>query len=186
MKYLQLRFYISIRLLRHRLVEAVSTRPTLQDWLFAAQLLVLFGIIVIPLGLLDGLMTLNPHDLPWRVKPLIILRALVFPAVVEEGFWRVLLLPHKTERMGNGKRWLLGLPILAMFVLMHPLNGMTFYPAAFTIFTNPVFLISTTLLGLICMMAYWRSGSLWVPAAIHWVIVVMWLLVFGGYAKLHS
>lgn len=186
MKYLRLRFYISIRLLRHRLAEAVSTRPTLQDWWFATQLLVLFGVIVIPLGLLDNLITLPPPNLPGRVRLFVLLRALVFPAIVEEGFWRVLLLPHKTERMGVGKRWLLGLPILAMFVLMHPFTSMTLYHQAFATFTNPVFLFSTTLLGLICMVAYWRSGSLWVPATIHWIVVVIWLLVFGGYAKLHS
>ena len=55
-----------------------------------------------------------------------------------------LLLPHKTERITNRKRWLLGLPkFLAMFVLMHPLNSMTFYTDAFATFTNPVFLIAT-------------------------------------------
>ncbi len=186
MKYLQLRLYISIRLLRHRLAEATSTRPTFQDWLFAAQLLVLFAVIVTPLGYFSDLTTFAPSQLPWQAKLFIVARVMVFPAILEEGFWRVLLLPHKTEQMSDRKRWLMGLPILAMFVLMHPLNGMTLYTSAFTTFTNPVFLISTTLLGLICMMAYWRSGSLWVPAVIHWLIVVMWLLVFGGYAKLHS
>jgi len=185
-KYLKIRFYISIRLLRHRLAEAASTRPTVQDWLFAAQLLVLFAVVVTPLGFINGLTTLSPLELPWQSKLFIVARVMVFPAIVEEGFWRVLLLPHKTERITNRKRWLLGLPILAMFVLMHPLNSMTFYTDAFATFTNPVFLIATTLLGLICMMAYWRSGSLWVPTAIHWLIVVAWLLVFGGYAKLHS
>jgi predicted Abi (CAAX) family protease len=168
------------------LAEAVFTRPTGQDWLFAGKLLILFSVIVTPLGFLSGLTTLELTDLPWRAKLFITIRAMVFPAMVEEGFWRVLLLPHKTERMSDRKRWLLGLPVLAMFVLMHPFNGMTFYPEAFSTFTHPIFLISTTLLGLICMMGYWRSGSLWVPVIIHWIIVAMWLLVFGGYAKMHS
>lgn len=186
MKYLRLRFYISIRLLRHRLAEAFSTRPTIQDWWFAAQLLLLFSVIVTPLGLFSGLTSLAPSGLPWQGNMFVIVRALVFPAMVEESFWRVLLLPHKTERMSDRKRWLLGVPILAMFVLMHPLNSMTFYHEAFSTFTDPIFLLSSALLGLICTMAYWRSGSLWTPVALHWVIVVVWLLVFGGYAKLHS
>jgi len=168
------------------MAEAVSTRPTAGDWWFTAQLLLLFGIVVTPLGFFSGLTTLTPSDLPWQTNALIVARALVFPAMVEESFWRVLLLPHKTERMSDRKRWLLGLPILALFVLMHPLNGMTFYHQAFSTFTDPIFLVSSALLGMICTLAYWRSGSLWTPVALHWVIVVIWLLVFGGYAKLHS
>lgn len=184
--YLQIRFYISVRLMGHRLAEAALTRPTWQDWLLALQLLVIFGLIVVPVGLASGLITFTPTGLVWQAKLFIILRALLFPAILEEGFWRVLLLPHRSERMSDRKRWLLGLPMLAMFVLVHPLNGMTVYTAAFDTFTDPIFLLSSALLGFICMVAYWRSGSWWVPAVIHWLVVLTWLLVFGGYAKLHN
>jgi predicted Abi (CAAX) family protease len=185
-KSLRLRLYVSFRLLRHRLVEAALTRPTGQDWILAGQLLGLFALVTLPLAVVSGLVKLSPANVPWPTGFMVAARVLIFPAIVEEGFWRVLLLPHKTERMGDRKRWLLGLPILGLFVLMHPLNGMTLYPEAFSTFTNPVFLLSTTLLGLICMIAYWQSGSWWVPTAIHWLVVVLWLLVFGGYEKLHS
>ncbi len=150
-KYFQLRVYISIRLLRHRLAEAVSTWPTRKDWLLAGQTLFIFSSIVLPMGFMSRLVIWDLTSLPWPTRMLILGRVLIFPAMVEESFWRVLLLPHKTERMSDRKRWLLGLPILAMFVLMHPLNSMTFYTAAFPIFTDPFFLISTTLLGLMAM-----------------------------------
>lgn len=184
--YLRLRLYISLRLLGHRLVQATLTRPTWRDWLLAAKLLGLYALVTIPLSLMNGLTQLDPADLSWQARGVLAARVLVFPAIVEEGFWRVLLLPHKTERMNDRKRWLLGLPILALFVLMHPLNAMTFYASALSTFTNPVFLISSALLGLICMVTYWRSGSWWVPITVHWVIVFMWLMYFGGYDKLHS
>ncbi|NJL45630.1 MAG: CPBP family intramembrane metalloprotease [Leptolyngbyaceae cyanobacterium SM2_3_12] len=63
---------------------------------------------------------------------------------------------------------------------------MTIYPAAFFTFINPVFLLSATLLGFICTLAYWRSGSGWVPIIMHWVIVWVWLMFLGGYDRLHG
>jgi predicted Abi (CAAX) family protease len=45
-------------------------------------------------------------------------------------------------------------------------------------------LFSALLLGLICTIAYWQSGSWWVPVAMHWLVVFVWLMFFGGYGQL--
>lgn len=186
MNYFRLRSHIFFSLLRYRLVQAATTRPTRQDWLLAVQLLLGYAAIVLPLGLSTGLVQFGTTDLTAIASFRLAARVLLFPALLEEGFWRVILLPHKNERVRDRKRWLIGLLVLWGFVLMHPLNGMTFYTAAFSTFTNPIFLISTTLLGLICMITYWRSGSWWVPVVVHWLVVFVWLMFCGGYGRLHG
>jgi predicted Abi (CAAX) family protease len=69
-------------------------------------------------------------------------------------------------------------------VLYHPLNALTFYKKGNPTFWQPVFLILSGLLGLICAIAYYFTGSLVIITLIHWLIVVLWLFVFGGEKKL--
>jgi predicted Abi (CAAX) family protease len=185
-KNFRLRCYLAIWLLRHRLVNAATTRPRRQDWLWAAGLLGAYILLVMPLGATSELFLPDLSGLTWADNLRIAGRAMIFPAILEEGFWRVLLLPHKSEQMSHQQRWLIGIPILAMFVLMHPLNAITFHQQAFSTFTHPVFLMATTALGLICTIAYWKSGSWWVPATLHWLVVVVWLLYLGGYGRLYG
>ncbi|RZM77210.1 CPBP family glutamic-type intramembrane protease [Leptolyngbya iicbica] len=175
-----------LKLIRRRFWLAATTWPSRQDGILIIQLLGLYALVSTPVALLSDLTTLELAQLTWQQQGLIMLRVFLFPALIEEGFWRVLLLPHKTERVSDRRRWLIGLPSLILFVAMHPLNGLTLYTDAESTFTNPFFLSLTTLLGLMCMVSYWRSGSWWVPTIIHWVIVAAWLLVFGGYGQLHA
>ena len=184
MQYLRLRAYITLRLTLHRLQQSVTTRPQAQDWLLATWLAVGFVLVMVPVGLLSNFLTPTLAEVTWADGLWLAGRVLVMPALVEEGFWRVLVLPHPTEIMSDRKRWRLGLPMLGLFVVMHPLNAMTFYPMAFATFTNPVFLLSAALLGLICTVAYWKSGSLWIVTAMHWLVVTVWLLFLGGYSAL--
>jgi uncharacterized protein len=184
LNYLRLHVYIAFRLSCHRLATAAMTWPQRQDWGLAAGLLGLFAIAVLPLGLWSHWLTPTLAVLPWPQSGLLASRVLLVPALLEEGFWRVLLLPHKTEIVSNRRRWLIGLPMLALFVLMHLLSSMTIYPAGFPIFATPMFLFAATLLGLICTLAYWRSGSGWVPVAMHWLVVFVWLMFLGGYGQL--
>lgn len=174
------------RLLHHRLVKAATTFPTVQDGVLMVQLLGLYGLVALPVALTSGFTTVELADLTWAKQTLLLLRVWLFPALIEEGIWRVLLLPHKTEQVSDRQRWLIGLPVLALFVSIHPLNGTTLYTDALSVFTDPVFLCLTTLLGLVCTVAYWRSGSWWVSTMMHWAIVVVWLLGFGGYGQLHT
>jgi uncharacterized protein len=181
---LRLRAYITLRLTAHRLWEAATTRPQPYDWLLAAGLTAVLGLVAVPVGLLSHFLTPTLADVSWVDSLRLAARVMVVPALLEEGFWRVLMLPHPTEIMSDRKRWRLGLPMLGLFVVMHPLNAMTLYPAGFITFTNPVFLLSAALLGLICTVVYWQSGSLWVVATMHWLVVTVWLLFFGGYSAL--
>ena len=74
---------------------------------------------------------------------------------------------------------------LALFVIYHPLNALTFFPQGRPVFFSFHFLILAAALGATCNIAYWLSGSLWIPVLIHWLAVVFWLLCFGGLEKLN-
>ncbi|NJL41446.1 MAG: CPBP family intramembrane metalloprotease [Leptolyngbyaceae cyanobacterium SM1_4_3] len=54
------------------------------------------------------------------------------------------------------------------------------------IFQNACLLIGAALIGTVCTVSYLRSGSIWLPVVLHWLIVVAWLLVFGGLEKFQS
>ncbi|MGB3202409.1 MAG: CPBP family glutamic-type intramembrane protease [Nodosilinea sp.] len=184
MQYLRLRAYIALKLTLHRLRQAATTRPQPRDWQLAAGLTLALGVVTLPVGLHSGFLSPGVADVTWVSGLRLMARVLLLPALLEEGFWRVLLLPHPTEMISDRKRWRLGLPMLGLFVVMHPLNAMTLYPLAFDTFTNPVFLLAAALLGLICTVVYWKSGSLWIVTAMHWLVVTVWLLFLGGYQAL--
>jgi predicted Abi (CAAX) family protease len=159
LNYLRLRLYITLRISAHRIWMAVKTRPRWSDWGLAALLLLAFSLIVLPLGLESHWLTPG-IALPWPQGLRLAARVLVLPALTEEVFWRVLMLPHKTEILTPKKRWLVGLPMLGLFVLMHVFSSLTIYPQGFPTFVDPIFLLSATLLGLICTVAYW-AGCPW-------------------------
>lgn len=149
----------------------------------AAGLLLAFAGLIVPLGLWSHWLT-PTVALPWPQGFGLALRVLMIPALTEEGFWRVLMLPHRTERLAPRKRWLIGLAMLLMFVAMHVLSSLTLYPQGFPTFVTPLFLLAATLLGFICTLSYWVSGSGWMPVVIHWLVVFVWLMFLGGYGRL--
>ncbi|MGQ9873437.1 CPBP family glutamic-type intramembrane protease [Leptodesmis sp.] len=112
--------------------------------------------------------------------------ALVMPSMFEEVVFRVLLLSHPGEGVSPDGQWLWGTIALLIFVLSHPLNSFTFFPASRTTFLSPVCLMAAGFLGAVCSLSYLQSGFLWTPVVIHWIVVVIWLLFLGGYERLHS
>ena len=116
-------------------------------------------------------------------------RLLVFlffmPAMGEEIIFRVLLLPNvNLENPSLISMFVWGSISLIAYIVYHPLNALTFYRAGFPTFFNPIFLFSMTLLGVICTISYFKSGSLWLSVIIHWLVVVGWLIFFDGYRML--
>ncbi|MBN3960183.1 CPBP family glutamic-type intramembrane protease [Nostoc sp. NMS8] len=158
--------------------------PTLQDWLVIVVMLIIYSIIALPYGWKFGFVNIQIWSASWINKCLLILRCLFLPAIVEELFFRVFLLPHPSE-ITNWFRWTLwAIVSLLLFVLYHPLNAKTFFKAGIPTFYDPVFLVLAAFLGIICTAAYTLTGSLFVIVLIHWVVVVVWLIVFGGIRKL--
>jgi predicted Abi (CAAX) family protease len=158
--------------------------PTLQHWLVIVAMLVIYSVIAIPLGFKLKFLHLQIWSASWLDKCRLIWRSLFLPAIVEELFFRVLLLPHPLEN-SNLLQWSFwGIGSLLLFVFYHPLNAQTLYKAGFPTFFNLTFLGLAALLGIICTVAYALTGSLFVVVVIHWVVVVVWLIVFGGIEKL--
>lgn len=160
--------------------------PTQQDWLVVVLLLIIYSIIAIPYGWTFGFLQIRFWSANWIDTCLLILRCLFTPAIIEELFFRVLLLPHPSE-ITNWLQWSLwAIVSLVLFVLYHPLKAKTSFKAGISTFFNRVFLTLTLWLGIICTVAYTLTGSLWVIVLIHWVVVVVWLIVFGGITKLDN
>ncbi len=176
----------SLRLIVHRITRSSSILPPVKTWIFSLWLLACFAILILSVGFSSNFLTFQPVHLSWLIVIRFMGITLIAPATVEEVFYRVILLPHKSERATFRTKCIWGSISLTAYICGHPLNALTFYPAGFPTFINPVFLLATALLGLICMMVYWRSGSLWPPVIIHWLVVVVWLLLLGGYGKLHQ
>jgi predicted Abi (CAAX) family protease len=172
-----------LSILLNRILASLKI-PTQQDWLVLGTTLLLYSIIAIPIGLKSGFLQLQIWSTTYLDKSLLILRCLFLPAISEELFFRVLLLPHPIE-ITNWLTWaLLALLSLILFIIYHPVNAKFFFRQAYTTFFNRVFLFLAALLGIACTIAYVLTGSLFVIVMIHWVVVVVWLMFFEGIKKL--
>ncbi len=169
-----------------RLTAPVFTIPDAETWLHTAVLLLLFTIIALPIGFRSGFLQIEVLRASWIKITAIILTALLTPAITEELFFRVLLLPRNAENIPVAQLWLWGCTSLVLFIAYHPLNAISFFSRGRKTFFNLVFLVLAALLGIVCSLAYIQSGSLWTPVALHWLAVVVWLLLLGGYGRLYS
>ena len=149
-------------------------RAPLKAWL----LVPFYALIALTVGFGSGLFQFEP--LTSKMAFLLPLTLLVFPSLLEEAFFRGLLIPRNTA--GHGRKYI----ILAvggstlLFVVWHPLGALTVNPGAIAIFFDPAFLLIVTALGITCGYGYVVSKSLWVPVLIHWLTVVIWVLLLGG------
>ncbi|MBW4561912.1 MAG: CPBP family intramembrane metalloprotease [Mojavia pulchra JT2-VF2] len=181
----QLNSLLNLKII-YRLKAAISIIPNTRSCLTSIILLLSFTIISVPIGLYFNFLKFGFVHLNLAEIIKLIAICLFTPAITEEIFFRVLLLPHVTENVSPIKKGLWGCISLAIFIIYHPLNALTAYPAGFPTFMNPFFLLLAGFLGIICTSAYLQSGSLWTPVAIHWVVVAGWLLLFGGYERLNT
>ena len=169
-----------------RLGDAVSTPLTWQVWGIVAGALLLYGAVSLLYGFRSGFLRVSVAEVPLLLAPGLLLKLFLMPAMVEEGLFRVLLLPHPLEGIGLGSWLLWALLSLTIFVLYHPLNAILFYPPGRGIFWDRRFLNLVVFLGVVCSGVYAMTGSFWAIALIHWIVVVAWLQVLGGYAQLQG
>lgn len=166
------------QLILSRLRAATFTAPDLEAWMWIIALLSIFALISLPVGFRLGFLRIEPLDSP-VIAGLIFLGSFLMPGVTEELFFRVLLLPHPTENASAIAQWIWASISLFAFVVYHPLN----FFAKHNTFKHPVFLLLATLLGIVCAIAYLKTGSLWLTAIAHWLPVAVWLTLLGGYRK---
>lgn len=163
--------------LHKNLFQGLKTPPwrgPLKAWLP----LPFFTVFSLSLGLGSGLY--QPVVLDSALFWFLPLSLIVFPSLLEEAFFRGILIPRDVARQGTLKTVLAVISSTLIFVLWHPFNALLFNEMALTIFLDPVFLVIVAALGLSCAYAYIESGSLWVPIIMHWATVVVWVLFLGG------
>ncbi|MEO1374529.1 MAG: CPBP family glutamic-type intramembrane protease [Cyanobacteria bacterium J06635_10] len=184
-----------ISIILNRILASVFI-PTMHDWFIASLALLVYTAIALPLGFSTGFLQLQIY----ATKPInyffLILRCLLTPAITEEFVFRIFFLPHPTEVFllkkiswvpVNWQKWSLWAALsLLMFIIYHPLNAKTFYRDGYPTFFEPIFLTLATLLGLTCTITYALTGCAWIIIFIHWLVVVLWLLIFGGMDKLDA
>jgi uncharacterized protein len=161
-----------LNLLR-RVKTACITAPNRGDWQYAMGLLIVFAVVYLPIGFSLGFLAIDLQFSVWTILG-VFFSAFLMPGVNEELLFRALLIPHRTETMPVGKRRFYALMSLVLFVCYH------LHPFVPGFFRTPAFLIGAALVGVVCTLSYWRSGSIWPSIVLHWLIVVAWLLVFGG------
>ena len=176
---------LPLDLLIRRVTHAFSTIPDFTDLLVAAMLALVYSAIALPIGFWSGFLKVDVQT-SRRIIAGALVGCLLSPGITEEVFFRVLILPHPSENASGLMLWFWGCASLALFVVYHPLNALTFYPIGRSTFMNPVFLLLAAVLGVACSIAYLLIGSLWPAVAIHWLAVTAWLLLLGGYRRLYG
>lgn len=162
-----------------RRLESLTRLPTQKEWGEACLAACLFAFVAVPLASKSDF--INGWQWPGLGSALLLFgRVLVVPALLEEVVFRALLNPppgRATLKVRLG--W--GAFSLCVYVAAHPLSALLFRPSAVDVFASPTFLLLAGLLGLLCLVLYVRSGSLWGSVTLHTVVVMGWAL--GGGLK---
>lgn len=162
---------------RYNLLGGLNTFPR-REIRTCFVLFLIYVALAIPIGFGSGV--IEPRLAEWHIFLYMPLALFVFPSLLEEAFFRGILIPRNTRDRGMG--WVLFFSLLSstVFVAWHPLNALTINPGASGIFFNPWFLLITFVLGMSCSLGYIYSRSLWVPVLMHWLTVLVWVLLLGG------
>lgn len=166
-----------IAYLKYNLVGGFKTAPTREAGASVACFIA-YAALALPLGFRWGVLEFTLAE--GEVFLYMPFSLLIFPSLLEETFFRGILIPRNTRDRGAG--WILFFALFSagVFVAWHPLNALTINPGAAEIFLNPWFLLITFLLGLSCSLGYIWSRSLWTPVLMHWITVLVWVLFLGG------
>jgi predicted Abi (CAAX) family protease len=174
-----------------RFWSGMTTFPKSMVWLSSLGLLLTYGVVAIGFGWKTGFLRFD-NQFKGSFKDsglheiLFVGQLFFLPALLEEILFRMLLIPHPIETAVLVDIFKWSIISLAAFVIYHPLNALTFYPVGKPTFWDWRFLTLAGLLGIVCSIAYYTTGSIWPPVFIHWIIVVGWIKFFGGQQMLRK
>lgn len=164
--------------LKNNLLTGLKTPPR-DGFMLSLMLTIAYSVIALFTGFAANLFEVGLVESKFLF--LLPLSLLIFPSLLEEAFFRGVLIPNNTKEKGYGYIVFYTLLSTAVFILWHPLGALTINPVARGIFLNPSFLFIVFCLGLVCSLSYIYSRSLWWPIAIHWLTVLLWVLLLGGH-----
>ncbi len=160
---------------------AFKTFPNRATWRWCLGLFGVYTLCALLIGLLTGFCRLELMKASAWLIAATPIALLVMPCLVEEFFFRAVLLPHPVEAISPRTKFFWASVSLIAFVLSHPINGLV---SRRLVFLDPVFLVLATLLGIVCTITYLKSGSIWLPILIHWLTVMVWIMFLGGWQKM--
>jgi len=163
--------------LKTNLVQGFRASP-LRAPLKAWALVPLHAAFALVIGLGSGLFRFELISA--KLMPLLLITLFVFPSLLEEAFFRGVLIPRNISERGAARSILAIAWSTLLFVAWHPVNALTINPSAPALFFDPAFLLMSAALGITCGYSYVVSKSLWVPVLIHWATVVVWVFFLGG------
>ena len=155
--------------------RALKVWPDSARWKAALGLALPTAAVIALLGAVGGWISFDPTTEP-KSALLVAIFLFFVPAMAEELVFRgvlLSLLARFSQRWGS---WLSTI----LFVLWHPFQALTFGPPWSAIFLQPSFLFATFILGIVLTHVRIVSQSLWPVILIHWSLVVVWKLAFGG------
>jgi predicted Abi (CAAX) family protease len=162
-------------------VTAFTILPNKETWLLGAILILVYGLVALFWGFKRNFLQFQLLKSPLLIIQIII-TSFFAPALLEEIVFRVFFFPQPTQNLAQLSGILVIINLL-IFIIYHPLNAFIFFTRGRETFSDNTFLSLAALLGMICIIAYWQSASLWLPVIIHWLIVITWLICFGGYNR---
>jgi len=137
-----------------------------------------YGMFSLIIGFYSGLLRYELISL--KLMPFLLVTLFVFPSLLEEAFFRGILIPRETITRGARQIIFAITRSALLFVLWHPFNAFLFNNQAIKFFFNPAFLLIVAALGITCSYSYIISKSIWIPVLIHWLTVIIWVFFFGG------
>ncbi len=165
----------------HRIVLALTTVPGAKDIGLTVVVFCGYGVLALAVGFVSGFLRWHVHT---HRRLQIVVQTFFAPALLEELVFRGVLLPHPQELATLGNVWLWSGLSLCLFVVYHPINGLTFYKPGYFIFRQPVFLALAAWLGVVCTVLYRVTSSLWPSVGVHWFVVMIWIGYLGGAEQL--
>lgn len=164
--------------LKNNLLAGLKTPPR-DGFMLSLMLTIGYSVIGLVTGFASNLFEVGLVESKFLL--FLPLSLLIFPSLLEEAFFRGVLIPNNTKEKGYQLVVFYTLLSTLVFLLWHPLGALTINPVAREIFLNPSFLFIVFCLGLVCSLSYIYSRSLWWPIAIHWLTVLAWVLFLGGH-----
>jgi predicted Abi (CAAX) family protease len=167
----------------NRLIDVkrgLITLPKGPAILFSVVVFLMYMAVALSIGFCSGFFAIELLQTDIWVMLALPISLFFVPSLFEEMFFRGFLLPYKERKVSTRHMLFYAAFSIVVFIAWHPLNAMTINPAAYSMFTDPVFLCLAALMAIACTITYLKTGSLWVPIAIHWLTVVVWVFLLSG------
>jgi predicted Abi (CAAX) family protease len=167
----------------NRLIDVrrgLITLPKGSAILFSMVVFLIYMAFALSIGFCSGFFSIEILQTDIWVMLALPIFLFFVPSLVEEIVFRGLLLPHRSRGISNKPLFFYSVFSIVVFVAWHPINAMTINPTAYAMFTDPVFLCLAALMAIACTITYLKTGSIWVPIAIHWLTVVVWVFFLSG------